>query len=165
MCFDPLRFIQWFNDLVGQFERAASFRARRPFSFTVVTCRRVLRAQESPGTCAFVTDRIAATRSQRLGRRCPAPDRRRAFCFCQRPYCVEYTRSHPNSEVKQRKARSVLGWGTAWEVLRVLLAFCVQVLKRVLTKDPATLRQVRFLKSGPYPPRPPAHITRRGKIE
>ena len=43
---------------------------------------------------------------------------------CQRPYCVEYTRSHPNSEVKQRKARSVLGWGTAWEVLRVLLAFC-----------------------------------------
>ena len=42
----------------------------------------------------------------------------------QRPYCVEYTRSHPNSEVKQRKARSVLGWGTAWEVLRVLLAFC-----------------------------------------
>ena len=42
----------------------------------------------------------------------------------QRPYCVECTRSHPNSEVKQRKARSVLGWGTAWEVLRVLLAFC-----------------------------------------
>ena len=41
----------------------------------------------------------------------------------QRPYCVEYTRSHPNSEVKQRKARSVLGWGTAWEALRVPLAF------------------------------------------
>ena len=45
--------------------------------------------------------------------------------FRQRPYYVEYTRSHPNSEVKQRKARSVLGWGTAWEVLRVLLAFCL----------------------------------------
>ena len=42
---------------------------------------------------------------------------------CQRPYCAEHTRSHQNSEVKQRKARSVLGWGTAWEVLRVLLAF------------------------------------------
>ena len=42
---------------------------------------------------------------------------------CQRPYCVEYTRSHPNSEVKRRKARSVLGWGTAREALRVLLAF------------------------------------------
>ena len=41
----------------------------------------------------------------------------------QRPYCAECTRSHPNSEVKQRKARIVLGWGTAWEVLRVPLAF------------------------------------------
>ena len=41
----------------------------------------------------------------------------------QRPYFVEHTRSHPNSEVKLRKARSVLGWGTAREVLRVLLAF------------------------------------------
>ena len=41
----------------------------------------------------------------------------------QRPYFVEYTRSHPNSEVKRRKARSVLGWGTAREALRVLLAF------------------------------------------
>jgi hypothetical protein len=43
--------------------------------------------------------------------------------FRQRPYCDEYTRSHPNSEVKHRKARSVLGWGTAWEALRVPLAF------------------------------------------
>jgi hypothetical protein len=42
---------------------------------------------------------------------------------CQRPYCVESTRSHSNSEVKLRKARSVLGWGTAWEALRVLLTF------------------------------------------
>ena len=46
-----------------------------------------------------------------------------ATYFRQRPYSVEYTRSHLNSEVKQPKARSVLGWGTAWEVLRVLLAF------------------------------------------
>ena len=45
--------------------------------------------------------------------------------FRQRPYFVEYTRSHPNSEVKRRKARSVLGWGTAREALRVLLAFCI----------------------------------------
>ncbi|KAF4756144.1 hypothetical protein FOZ63_027957, partial [Perkinsus olseni] len=37
----------------------------------------------------------------------------------QRPYCVEYTGSHPNSEVKRRKARIVLGWGTAREVLRL----------------------------------------------
>ena len=47
--------------------------------------------------------------------------------FCQRPYCVECTRSHPNSEVNRRKARSVLGWGTAWEALRVLLAYCYLV--------------------------------------
>ena len=57
----------------------------------------------------------------------------------QRPYCVEYTRSHPNSEAKQRKARSVLGWGTAWEVLRVLLAFCARVFlhwhKRLMPMD------------------------------
>ena len=49
-------------------------------------------------------------------------------CFRQRPYSVENTRSHLNSEVKQPKARSVLGWGTAWEVLRVLLAFCFKLL-------------------------------------
>ena len=52
------------------------------------------------------------------------PSRRMfAVGFRQRPYFVEYTRSHPNSEVKRRKARSVLGWGTAREALRVLLAF------------------------------------------
>ena len=45
--------------------------------------------------------------------------------FRQRPYYVEYTRSHLNSEVKQRKARLVLGWGTAWELLWVLLAFYI----------------------------------------
>ena len=48
-----------------------------------------------------------------------------AVGFRQRPYFVEYTRSHPNSEVKRRKARSVLGWGTAREALRVLLAFLI----------------------------------------
>ena len=42
----------------------------------------------------------------------------------QRPYRVECTGSLPNSEVKRRRARLVLGWGTAREDLRVLLAFC-----------------------------------------
>ena len=41
----------------------------------------------------------------------------------QRPYRVECTGSLPNSEVKRRRARLVLGWGTAREDLRVLLAF------------------------------------------
>ena len=40
----------------------------------------------------------------------------------QRPYHVENTGSRPITEVKQRRARLVLGWVTAWEH-RVLLAF------------------------------------------
>ena len=44
---------------------------------------------------------------------------------CQRPYRVECTGSFPNSEVKRRRARLVLGWGTAREDLRVLLAFAI----------------------------------------
>jgi hypothetical protein len=47
-------------------------------------------------------------------------------------------RSHPNSEVNRCKARIVLGWGTAWEVLRVLLAFiCIPALVRF---EPVWLR-------------------------
>ena len=44
----------------------------------------------------------------------------------QRPYHVESTGSRPITEVKQRRARLVLGWVTAWEP-RVLLAshFCI----------------------------------------
>ena len=55
---------------------------------------------------------------------------------CQRPYCLENTGSHPNSEVKQGKARIVLGWVTPREVLWVLLAFSTfQVnLKRSKTR-------------------------------
>ena len=40
---------------------------------------------------------------------------------CQRPYHVKSTGSRPITEVKQRRARLVLGWVTAWEH-RVLLA-------------------------------------------
>ena len=43
-----------------------------------------------------------------------------------RPYRVEYTGSLLTSEVKRRRARLVLGWGTAWEYLRVLSAFIAQ---------------------------------------
>ena len=46
-----------------------------------------------------------------------------SYVFRQRPYRVEYTGSLPNSAVKRRRARLVLGWGTAWESLGVLLAF------------------------------------------
>ena len=43
--------------------------------------------------------------------------------FRRRPYRVECTGSLLTSEVKRHRARSVLGWGTAWEDLRVLSAF------------------------------------------
>ena len=45
--------------------------------------------------------------------------------FRRRPYRVECTGSLSTSEVKQHRARLVLGWGTAWEDLRVLSAFCM----------------------------------------
>ena len=44
----------------------------------------------------------------------------------QRPYHVENTSSRPITEVKQRWARLVLGWETAWEPL-VQLSFCFQI--------------------------------------
>ena len=45
------------------------------------------------------------------------------YRFCWRPYHVECTGSLLTSEVKRHRARLVLGWGTAWEDLRVLTAF------------------------------------------
>ncbi len=47
----------------------------------------------------------------------------------RRPYRVECTGSLPTSEVKRRRARLVLGWGTAWEHLRVLSAFVANLLR------------------------------------
>ena len=43
----------------------------------------------------------------------------------QRPYRVESTGSRPITEVKQRRARLVLGWVTAWKH-RVLLVFFIR---------------------------------------
>ena len=43
----------------------------------------------------------------------------------RRPYRVEYPGSLLTSEVMQLRARLVLGWGTAWEDLRVLTAFLI----------------------------------------
>ena len=44
------------------------------------------------------------------------------YTFRWRPYRVECAGSVPTSEVKRRRARLVLGWGTAREDLRVLPA-------------------------------------------
>ena len=183
MCFDPLRFIQWFNDLVGLCLVGGgvlfSKRALPPIMLLPGTgCRRV-RSNAGHSDCAggsfgaiqlyprlwsktfpkgtfgnvFSVSDVSETEYSKICRCCrfwnlstisfegnceifqnlqmlqilegsPYTDHSDTTYLRQRPYCVEYTRSHPNSEVKQRKARSVLGWGTAWEVLRVLLAFC-----------------------------------------
>ena len=53
-------------------------------------------------------------------------------CLRWRPYRVECTGSLPTSEVKRRRARLVLGWGTAREDLRVLPAFSLASLVRFL---------------------------------
>ena len=45
-----------------------------------------------------------------------------------RPYHVECTGSLLTSEVKRHRARLVLGWGTAWEDLRVLSALSLHAL-------------------------------------
>ena len=44
-------------------------------------------------------------------------ERRQSRLGCLRPYHVENTGSRPITEVKQRRARLVLGWVTAWEYL------------------------------------------------
>ena len=56
-----------------------------------------------------------------------------------RPYSAEYTGSHLNSEVKQWKARLVLGWGTPRELLRVLTAFMSSKLLHELRSSYVTL--------------------------
>ena len=48
---------------------------------------------------------------------------------CWRPYHVECTGSLLTSEVKRHRAQLVLGWGTAWEDLRVLTAFYLSTFK------------------------------------
>ena len=53
----------------------------------------------------------------------------------QRPYHVESTGSRPITEVKQRRARLVLGWVTAWEH-RVLLATFFSFFFCLLTDSP-----------------------------
>ena len=61
-----------------------------------------------------------------------------------RPYRVECAGSLPTSEVKRRRARLVLGWGTAREDLRVLPA-CFHVLPRLSLFFCAWLRVWRVL--------------------
>ena len=70
-------------------------------------------------------------------------------CVCWRPYQVECTRSLSTSEVKRLRARSVLGWGTAWEDLRVLSAFPLFLAswfrkKNIVLKNKLACRDLPF---------------------
>ena len=56
--------------------------------------------------------------------------------ICWRPYHVECTGSLLTSEVKRHRAQLVLGWGTAWEDLRVLSAFSFSLLQCKHTMSP-----------------------------
>ena len=51
-----------------------------------------------------------------------------SYEICWRPYQVECTGSLLTSEVKRLRAPLVLGWGTAWEHLRVLSAFVLNYI-------------------------------------
>ena len=73
-----------------------------------------------------------------------------------RPYRVECTGSLPTSEVKRRRARLVLGWGTAREDLRVLPAFSIRLVTftKMLESNSVTLSSTTFsLKSTNTPDR------------
>ena len=48
-----------------------------------------------------------------------------------RPYHDEYTRSRPITAVKHRRARIVLGWGTAWEHLVLWASLFALLLKNI----------------------------------
>ena len=68
--------------------------------------------------------------------------------FRRRPYRVECTGSLLTSEVKRRRARLVLGWGTAREDLRVLSAIYIPMHRDqlLLTQAPYTQGAVIFRK-------------------
>ena len=71
---------------------------------------------------------------------------------CQRPYHAESTGSRPITEVKQRRASSVLGWVTAWEH-GVLLALKFRALSGYGYRNWTPNMPKR-------PPRPALHVGR-----
>ena len=64
--------------------------------------------------------------------------------WCQRPYHAEYTSSRPITEVKQRRAQSVLGWVTAWEHWVLLAFFFSQLLFDVSWKWKINVEEACF---------------------
>ena len=87
-----------------------------------------------------------------------------------RPYRVERTGSLPTSEVKRRRARLVLGWGTAREDLRMPPALstsraCARPKKRTLGIEPAPLCETEpSLPTKPLRQTPDVHPGRKDPL-
>ena len=79
-----------------------------------------------------------------------------------RPYRVECTGSLATSEVKRRRARLVLGWGTAREDFRVLPAF---LCSKFWSNDEATRAGTVCAARGPAPGNSYVRATRYVKLE
>ena len=60
----------------------------------------------------------------------------------ERPYHVDRTTSRPLCEVKRRRARLVLRWGTTWEAL-VLFLFCLKDLILPTLQPPSIYHRTR----------------------
>ena len=78
--------------------------------------------------------------------------------------CGECTGSLSTSEIKWRRARSVLGWGTAWEDLRVLSALIPEEVKvpirNHVSKTPSRdslLPHIQVCQSQPFKRDPDMH--------
>ena len=87
-------------------------------------------------------------------------------CICssggrRRPYRVECTGSLSTSEVKQHRARLVLGWGTAWEDLWVLSACCTTKKRQgtVMSAERQSSRQTSTLYKHHYSTLAPRAVT------
>jgi hypothetical protein len=61
----------------------------------------------------------------------------------RRPYRVECTGSFLTSEVKRRRARLILGWGTAREDLRVLSAIYIICTQKIYVLEVGALHTGR----------------------
>ena len=97
---------------------AVVYAMRRPFAAIPRGMRRTssaLGSQEAPGP--VMLDFLRSHMMPALVRLCAQWEGR------SRPHRGECAGSLPHSEAKRRRARSVLGWGTAWEALRVPRVF------------------------------------------
>ena len=107
-------FLQMISNCLDWFALSWSFTSLSVFPIVLLTSRICVEAYFVDASLASRLHQCVSTET---------PQRFLLVFSCQRPYHVEHTGSRPITEVKQRRARLVLGWVTAWEP-RVLLIFC-----------------------------------------